>query len=270
MILIPLHQLHEELIESNLQVIDPKTFYHYFPLIYAMSESTEKFFISEIYAHGDLFVGDNKRECYIPSLYEESAESLFRDEELNKIWIMSRPPERLQHLIKHEVFDVNYIFDLSETIKIKNFRKNADRFIKENNPVYSYVSAPETAWEVIKQWYQKSKRDEFTDFGYTRWLSQNYEEFEDLRARLIYVNYKPVGFSLWGSLSKTEAVHLICKDVGYPYLQDFIRKQTYREMLLSGFKTVNDGRDCGIHGIRMFKMKLRPKYILPIYSWVRK
>ena len=121
----------------------------------------------------------------------------------------------------------------------------------------------------MKRWYEISEREQFTDFGYTEWLTHNFHEFvPDLKPRVVTVEDVPVAFSLWGTIRPGLGIHLICKDIGWPYLQDYIRYRTYLEMKEAGIKLVNDGSDCGEAGIRAYKSKLRPRFIIPIYSWI--
>jgi len=260
---IPIELFHREIIESSWKKSNQSSFYHYFPLVYAISKSTEPLNFGQSY--GDIFL-DDIREIYIGG---RDLEDALISDDIKKIWVVTRPPEIPQ--INYEVYDVNYILDLNETIGVKYFRKNAQRYSKDGRAQYSPEGSPEIAKEIVMNWYQKSFREEFTDFGYTMWLAENYEMFPDLKARFLYLNDKPVAFSLWGELSSKMAIHLICKDsVAQDYLQDYARMMTYKEMVGDGFETVNDGSDCGEPGIRHFKLKLRPKYIVPIYSWVRK
>lgn len=169
---------------------------------------------------------------------------------------------------ENELYDVNFIYDLAITLKVKNFRKNVKRF-QRFKPMYGEPDNPEICWQVVKQWYQKSNREEFTDFGYTRWLTLNYEEFDDLHPRIVLVDGLPMAFSLWGELREDLGIHLVCKDVGWPYLQDYTRYRTYEEMKALGFNMCNDGGDAGEEGIRIYKTKLRPKFIVPVWSWAR-
>ena len=236
-----------------------QTFYHYFPLIFAISEST-----------GTLEFRDNTSTLYIKGTneaYTPGTHPELKNWDNDRVLIMPRLPE--DPTWTFSLYDVNYIYDLKETTQVKNFRDNVARFKKEHSPVFVDNRTSEEAWEVVKQWYRKSKREEFTDFGYTEWLAKNYKVFEDLRARFVVVNDKIVGFSLWGELSKKLGIHLIAKDAGMPYLQDYLRMETYKEMLSQGLLEVNDGSDCGIEGLRIYKLKLRPKWIVPIWSWMK-
>jgi len=257
--------------KSDREVIDAyfrqqrwDTFYHYFPLMYAISE-TGPVITFEPDA-GRLWVVPDE-ELYCPSWgagyfqYPTIAE---------KVWVGPHPcPMRLG---RSELYDVNYIYDLERTLRIKNFRKNVRRFEREHRSVSYEVLSPDDspiARYIVERWYEISKRSEFTDFGYTMWLSDRFGEFHDLRARVVYADGEPVAFSLWGVLRPGLGVHLVCKDVGWPYLQDYARYMTYREMLGEGLVMANDGSDCNEHGIRMYKLKLRPRFIVPIWSWVR-
>ena len=237
------------------------TFYHYFPLIYALSEGAVEMKFDE--DAGALWVGEN--ELYFPHWNKER----FGFPELaRKVWIGPYPCP--SWMGRSELYDVNYVYSLTTTISIKNFRKNARRF-ERTYPTVEYAEAkrPEECWEVVKRWYRRSAQETFGDFGYTEWLAWNYDVFPDLRARVVRVEGSPVAFSLWGELREDLAIHLVCKDLGWSYLQDYTRFQTYSEMLEEGYDAVNDGSDCGREGLRIYKLKLRPRFIIPIYSWVR-
>lgn len=233
-----------------------ESFYHYFPLMYAISESTHQLKIDR---QNNIWADEG--ELYIEGV------AILEPQRVKKIWVtLQKAPWGW----KSELYDVNFVYDLEKTLKIRNFRKNVKKFIRDNkNLSYSEPVSPEICWEVVKAWYEKSNRKTFTDFGYTKWLTENYHLFENLHPRIVCSGEKPLAFSLWGELTEELAIHLVCKDVGYPYLQDYVRQRTYDEMLEKGFKTVNDGGDCGIYGIRRYKEKLRPKFIFPVWSWLK-
>jgi len=226
--------------------------------MFAISESGANL---EIDPNLNIWAG--KDELYI------EGDALFEDEQVRKLWIsQTKAPMGW----RTELYDVNFVYDLETTLKIKNFRKNVNKFIRDH-PHIEYTRTSDEyqgVYKVVKRWYEKSHREEFTDFGYTMWLVSNFATFEGLRGRIILDEGEPIAFSLWGELNEGLGIHLICKDVGYPYLQDYTRYMTYSEMLEKGFRLVNDGSDAGEHGINVFKHKLRPKFILPAYSWVRK
>lgn len=233
------------------------SFYHYFPLMYAISESTEKILVdSDVIRAG--------KDLYVPPLSGEVPE------DAERIWIALERPS--SDGWSYELYDVNFIYSVDTTLKIKNLRDNVRRFEREHDQIDYVEAKPDEAVEVVSRWYQKSPRKSFTDFGYTIWLAENFREFPDLRARVVEVQGRPVAFSLWGELDQERglAIHLICKDVGWPYLQDYTRYRTYQEMAAWGFKYVNDGGDAGLEGLRIYKLKLRPFLIIPIWSWVRR
>lgn len=240
------------------------SFYHYFPLVCAMSEtSKKKWWWDDTF--GDLWCGQD--ECFIAS---DAVEVYFEKKCIDRVWVM---PYRCHRTIaRSELYDINYIYDLEQTIQIKNFRKNVQRFEKEHNHMWVDVGDEGDARAVIEKWYGNSKRKEFTDFGYTLWFAEHLRHskrtFPDLRSRFVFVNDEPVAWSLWGTLNSETGIHVICKDIGWPYLQDYTRMMTYKDMIEAGLKTVNDGSDCGEHGIRMYKLKLRPKFIIPLWTWM--
>jgi len=236
-----------------------ETFYHHFPLIFAISESTGALEFRD--DTGALYI-QGTDEIYIPGDHPEAKSA-------SQILIMPRPPE--DSTWNFGLYDVNYIYDLKETVQIKNFRDNVKRFVRDHPQTGSTSSQDGTniALQIIGEWYHKSKRKEFTDFGYTEWLARNYPLFKDLHPTFVWVDGKAVGFSLWGKLSPNTGIHLIAKDSGMPYLQDYLRMDTYRQMIANGLLYCNDGSDCGIEGLRIYKLKLRPKWIVPIWSWMK-
>ena len=234
-----------------------ESFYHYFPLMYAISESTHQLKIDE---QDNVWADDEE-------LYIEGVAILEEPEKVKKIWVtLQKAPWGW----KSELYDVNFVYDLKTTLQIKNFRKNVKKFLRDNGRLsYGEPFDSKECWEVVKTWYEKSNRKAFTDFGYTKWLIENYHRFNPIHPRVVSRDGKPLALSLWGELTEETAIHLICKDVRVPYLQDYIRHMTYSEMLEKGFETVNDGGNCGEQGIDVFKQKLRPKFILPVWSWIR-
>lgn len=255
----PLTLKLQKYIEPLLKREPLPSFYHYYPLIYALSETVESRFTLNLDNISEgIYVND--KELYLQLKNEPIPESI------KKVWISTSPKVGFEA----ELYDVNFIYDLDVTLQVKNFRDNVEKFKKEHqNVFYAEPSDPELGWSVVKEWYLKSGRGEFTDFGYTRWLTLNYAEFEDLHPRVVLVDERPVAFSLWGELGEGLGIHLVCKDIGWPYLQDYTRHMTYSEMKALGFNMCNDGGDAGEDGIRIYKLKMRPKFIAPIYSWVR-
>jgi len=233
------------------------SFYHYFPLMYAISESGANLKIDENF---DVWAGEKE-------LYIEGEAVIEKPNEVKKVWVsLMKAP----YGWRTELYDVNYVYDLAVTLQIKNLRKNVNKFIRNHKELsYARPPNPETALDIVGEWYKKSDRQKFTDFGYTMWLTRNHDAFKSLHPRLVCEGATPVAFSLWGELSENLAIHLICKDVGWPYLNDYVRYMTYSEMRDKDFELCNDGGDAGEHGIRVYKTKLRPKFIIPVYSWVR-
>ncbi len=246
-------------IDSYLSKIPQKTFYHYFPLILAISESSDKkMWLDDENSYINLIVGNVVKELYLEPLKPNFM--------VNRIYVS---PNKCpyQSFFKSELYDSNFIYDLETTINIKNFKANVKKFEQRNHQIYITLGNYQDDLEVIKEWYKKRPNTEFTDFGYTLWLIKNYQLFNDLHPNVVYLGKEPVCFSLWGELDDETAVHIISKDKGIPYLQDYIRMKVYKEMLEKGFKYVNDGGDAGSHELRRYKQKLRPKFILPIWSW---
>jgi len=259
-----------------------ETFYHYFPLLYAISESTVGLTTDKMFGTIHMVgLEDEPDEQYFASRQIGRLDAFYQTlKHSSKVWI---GPHRCPiDGWWDELYDVNYIYDLEYTLGIRNFRKNVKKFEKAHPDIRwltpdgdeegvhthrGYIG--HHGWEVVKQWYKISSRKQFTDFGYTEWLTLNLDEFLDLKPRLLCIDEKPVGFSLWDKLTEDTGIHLICKDVGWPYLQDYIRYRTYLEMKEAGLKYCNDGSDAGEAGIRAYKSKLRPRFIIPIYSWVR-
>lgn len=236
------------------------TFYHYFPLIYAMSEVNEEPFEYDP-EFNQLWTG--KDELLYPA-------SIYR----KRVWIGPNKCDARAggYGWKNELYDVNYIYDLEQTLQIKNFRDNVKKFHQKHvsGGEWHKLDGPDPrALEVVSRWYSTSQRENFTDFGYTMWLLENFHLFPDLRARLLCLDEKAIGFSLWGQLTEGTGIHIISKEVGMPYAQDVLRAFTYQEMKEAGLKYCNDGSDAGEHGIMVYKHKLRPRYIIPIYSWIR-
>jgi len=241
------------------------SFYHYFPLLCGISYTNvnpdtgvTNTFRWEV-KDGHLWVWDGKNLFYPPIGERRIVPNV------DKVQVsLTKAPRPF----KTAIFDVNYIYNLSETLSVKNFRHNVKRFKRDHKDVKYAPAETKEAYHIIKTWYT-NKVGDFADFGYTLWLSLNFVVFDDIRARVVYIDGLPSAFTLWGELNEDTAIHVICKDLGIPFLQDYTRYMTYQEMLEEGFKWVNDGSDVGIHGLRVYKLKLRPRYIIPIYSWIR-
>ncbi len=258
-------------VEAHFRQNRWETFYHYFPLMYAISESTEPIFIKEDY--GEVYGIHTEDEQYYLMPQYSCTYLNYRKKLTDAGGVLVSPQKCPIKGWSNELYDVNYIYDLDYTLGIRNFRKNVKKFEKAHPDTF-YGEEPFHAddvdpWEIVKKWYQVSKRKEFTDFGYTEWLTHNFEQFEDLKARVGIADGQDVAFSLWGIIRPGLGIHLICKDIGWPYLQDYTRYRTYQEMKETGLNYCNDGSDAGENGIRVFKTKLRPKFITPIYSWIR-
>lgn len=221
-------------VEENL-FPEYRTFYHYFPFLMANELNI------------DLNIEDDEENIIIP---------------------FQKPKQPVLIAPYHAdgrsiLYDSDYIYKLEETVHIKNFRANIKKFDRDNK--FELKKATESdAKEVIIDWYKKKKTE---DFNYTLWFINNLKKFRDVHADIGYINDKPVAFSLWGELMDDTAVHIVSKDKGIPYLQDKMRMETYYDMLDRDFTHVNDGGDQGQHSLRMYKLKLRPVLINPIWSW---
>jgi hypothetical protein len=241
-------------IDDFYDFVPQRTFYHYFPLLFAISESDQRLNYDES-SPNKIFVD------WLEPYYAAGEQSIG----VKKVWIA---PYKTTRGMDSVLYDSNFIFDLKRTLDIKNYRANIKKFEAENHK-FSFLEANETdAITVIKRWYERHK-ESCTDFGYTLWFAKNLKLFPDIHSNIAYIKDEPVAFSLWGELDKETAIHIISKDRGIPYLQDYIRHLTYTEMLSKGFTMVNDGGYSGDDGLRRYKEKLRPEFIIPIYSWVK-
>jgi len=250
---------YKDIVEEIFKEDKSKSFYHYFPLLYAIDQSTESIFIDS-YCDGVVWSKYPTELYYIfDGEIPETVEKVLISERKSPWgWI-------------DEIYDVNFIFDIDTTVDIKNFRDNIKKFLHQNPNIEYIPATQEMAVEMVSDWYKKRQNGgvSYTDFGYTYWLAKNFQIFEDIRARAVILNGKVSAISMWGKLDNNIGIHLICKDRGIPYLQDYTRFQTYNEMKDIGLKYVNDGSDCSQEGIRVYKQKLRPKFIIPIYSWIK-
>jgi len=233
------------------------SFYHYFPLLYAISKADTPISYNKV--GRDLYVWAGRDLVYPVRKIPRA---------VKKVWISLTKPRKPWD---YELYDVNYIYDLEETLSIKNLRSNVKLFEKQH-PDAAYIELkPKFTYEFVKNWYAKhlGEGKTYANFGWEMWLAGNYNKFDDIKAEGVAENGRLLSVSIWGKLNHQTAIHLICKDAGVPYTQDFTRYQTYQKMKDEGFKYVNDGSDAGLHGLRVYKLKLRPKFIIPIYSWVR-
>ena len=255
-------------------------FYSHFPMVMAMNDMNDrpfKYNLTKDYGLGSL----HRRKNSI-CIWTDEEELLFPPQDIdyplyhwaNKIHIANKKTNREGYTNKE--FGRDYIFDLQETIDIKNFKHNYTRFERDNPNVKWEDAKMIDAFRYIGEWfhdrYKRSKSNcEIPDIGHTVYLCSMYEKFPELRAKVITIDGEIKAFSLWGPLAYNRAVHIILKcDTSLTYLSDYARYRTYLDMLVDKFETVNDGGDMGVHGLRMYKLKLRPKYVIPLYSWVIK
>jgi hypothetical protein len=245
------------------------TFYHYYPLLCALSDSS----------FAPLFSDEVGR------IWSDAKELLFQPEgevpkEVENILIATDPLDGW----KVEPYDNNYIYDLDQTMKIKNFRMNVKKFeqdVKEKGQewVWKRNMSQKDILELLKQWYSQYGKD-VTDYGYTSKLVEEWNGFKSdkfdelgLQARALYIDDKIVSLSMWGKLCDGMAVYIVCKSLKAPYISyfvgDFVRWNTYIEMISYGYRYVNDGGDLGLEGLKKYKMKFRPVDVIDIYSLVR-
>jgi len=242
-------------VERRLKELQQDSFYHYFPLLLAISERSKRM---EVDSEGNVWVGDGE-------LYFEGTPSAMS--KARRVWVsQNKPPMGW----RFEVYDVNYVYELKTTLQVKNFRDNVKRFERDNPKVRVAPFERGEALNLLEEWYSAGKRREYSDFGYTLYLVEHFEDFGDLEGFLVYLDCDTVGgLSVWGRLGPDTAIHLVCKTRSDPFLHDFTRYKTYEVMADKGFKYVNDGSDVGIPGIRIYKTKLRPWLIYPVWSWFR-
>jgi len=174
------------------------------------------------------------------------------------------------------LFDVDYVYKLRDTLSVESFRKNAER--AESRKLSISFQIPSDTPEVVPQiaewlmnWYKNRLGQTHYDFGYVMWIAWNMNWFNDLRVFLaVDRKYEVRGVSVIGKLCPGRAIHLICKADDVPYLSDFLRRETYYWAFSEkGYEYVHDGSDVGLPGLRKYKLKLRPRFILPIYSWFK-
>lgn len=261
-------------------LLSKDTFYSHFPMIMAMSCNQDKpfkycftknyGFLSTSYPIDLLCLWGDHKNLIFP--VQDHDFPLYHY--VNKVHISTKRTKREEYINKE--FGRDYIFDLQETIDIKNFKHNYKRF-ERNHPSVEWVRAEMSdAFYFIEKWFIKRYKKlgsnvEIPDLGHTVYLTSNYDAFPELRAKVIIIQGEVKAFSLWGPLTPDRSVHIILKcDTSLTYLSDYARYRTYLDMLVDKFIEVNDGGDMGVHGLRMYKLKLRPKYVIPLYSWVIK
>jgi len=218
------------IIDKYFERIPNRNFYHYFPYILAQ-ETT-------------VYIDEHKAN----PLYLDSDTLLFSSNKFEG----------------STLFDKNYIYKLENTIDIKNFKANIKKFDREQS--FSFKPATkEDATAVIDDWYGKHSQTE--DADYTIWFAMHFDTFPDIHANIGYINGKPSAFSVWGELTEDTSAHIVSKTTGTTYLQDKMRMCVYNDMIEKEFVFCNDAGDNGIHELEMYKRKLRPEFIIPIWSW---
>lgn len=244
----------------------PLTYYHYYPSIEAMIKLGEVF-VDEM---GLIWLDEDKLLFYNPKIY--------LPDNVTTIQVLTPQIYPGGVLIgwKYELFDRNYIHDLSYTINLENFRRNVSRFVRDNKYIQFVDLKPEIAIQFLFSWYEKRfDKDKEEKRVYHNpliefYLIKNKERYPGMRLKGLYTNEELIGITLWGKLSSDTAIHIICRDNGVVYAHDYLRARTYMEMLDEGYVYVNDGSDLGLEGLRKYKSKLRPHLIIPVYSGVKK
>jgi len=233
------------------------SFYHYFPLIYAISEADTPITYEKVGRDPYVWVG---KDLMFP------VRKIPR--RVRKVWVSLTKPRKPWD---YELYDVNYVYNLEETLSIKNLRSNVKQFKKRHTNIAYIKLTPVYTYRFVRDWYAKrlGEGKTYANFGWEMWLAGNYNKFTDIVAEGVAENGRLLSVSIWGKLNEETGIHLICKDAGVPYTQDYTRYCTYLRMKELGLKYVNDGSDAGVHGLRIYKLKLRPKFIIPIYSWVK-
>lgn len=168
--------------------------------------------------------------------------------------------------VAYTLYDREYVYDIQTTLDVKNFRDNAKRFVRDTFPIKIeplQKSNQLPSIEMLKQWYQKHYAA-LQDFGQTIYTLEHFSDL-GLEGDVFYINDAVKGISLYQT-NMTKAIHITSKDMGQPFLQDYMRFYTYEKLLDKGVTTVYDGSDCDDQGLAVYKLKLRPKLIIPIYS----
>jgi hypothetical protein len=168
--------------------------------------------------------------------------------------------------ISHNLYDREYVYDIQTTLDVKNFRDNAKRFVRDTFPIKVeplQKSNQLPSIEMLKQWYQKHYTA-LQDFGQTIYTLEHFSDL-GLEGDVFYINDAVKGISLYQT-NMTKAIHITSKDMGQPFLQDYMRYYTYEKLSRAGVRTVYDGSDGDQPGLAIYKLKLRPTLIIPIYT----
>lgn len=263
MIVLHLITESEPKLETFLIGSEKKTFYHYFPLIYAAS------------VNESAYIDDCGRVWSAPDeLYYDHPEI---PNKVNYIWVSTR--SNIPGFTS-KIYDNNYVYDVKTTLGIKNFRMNLKKFRKETEGLeVKWIDNPpiEDMINLLKEWYQ-DREGEQSDMGYTvQLIYQNRDTFKSysLVYRGLYIGTKLMNISIYGKLDQDTAIFIVCKSLKLIdetiiyFIGDYVRSLVYNEILNSGMHLVNDGSDLGHEGLVKYKMKFRPIEVFNIYSHQR-
>lgn len=258
-------------------------FYSYFPLIWALmlSEGAQYFFNirdtdlstqEQLLSGEDVFIWTDQDKLLLNPMHG-LPESYF----INEVMFSDKYYPSSKNL-NSILISKDYIYNLNEVTNIKNIRMNIKKLT--NSKYFSDLEYDKDhnklGLNYVLEWYKQriiDKNEDQSDFGYTIELVKNFSLFKDLHSRILTYNDKVVAYTLWGELNTItqRAIHIVLKcNNNIPYLADYLRDLIYKEMISAGFTTVSDGDDLGNKELTNNKLKRRPSYIIPIYSWLPK
>lgn len=262
----PITPYDRKRIETALADAGYYGYYFNFPVIFSMSQTAESPFLIKDTGISPIFVSPDVLYCPAPRYAFLSSPS-----DLNGYKVMMSYSKLDNVTSPHydadiTLFDREYVYDLNTTLNVKNFRDNAQRFIGDNPAVTVEClqsSNQLEAIEMLKQWYSKHS-GALQDFGQTVYTLEHFSEL-GLTGFVFYLRDEVKGVSLFRN-DILRAIHITSKDMGQPFLQDYMRYYTYEKLSRAGVRTVYDGSDCDQPGLATYKLKLRPTLIIPIYT----
>ena len=189
--------------------------------------------------------------------------------------------EEIRQLYGNAITDItnsaenqNYILDADEQISMEgrafSSRHNKiSRFDRTYNWTYEYITKAnmDECLAINAKWYGEREKTEEID-GEQLALKIAFEHYDalGLDGGIMRIDGKAVAFGIGIPFNDEIYLDLFRKalneyrDINTAFMQEFMKRHC------RGYKYINDAEDMGIPGLRLFKSKLHPKFMIPFYT----
>ena len=227
------------------------------------------------------FLGDNQPQDTAKQLIEYSTEK-FRQSYMRYV-----PEVSIESLERNDAFmiepnrdDFDYVF---ETKKYLNFdghilskvKSEYGHFYKKNKPslkVETFQDISDTHWgeirEIFKVWLSSKPHPEQFDqekiaIEKMATLPANFLKHW---AMLVYLNDKPVGFTVYEIKEDWAICHFAKADMQFPHIFNYVFIESFRKLAEANINHINLEPDLGIEGLRISKERKHPSGFLKKYT----